>query len=400
MTEKEKSENNPPLVLFLASFFPNRVYPVKGPFIRNFADTLSTEYPLVVLTAEADSNQKGFWAIEKTKISGYYQYTVYYNPTKFNVPLLRSVVNFFSFFIGSVQAYKLITKQHGDVGIHHLHSSLPMGIFALYLKWFRGKPYVFSEQVTIYIYERFKRLNLFQKWLHRSIFKNASSISALTHYHANEISKCGLAHEISVIPNVIDTSLYGCITTDSDPSPVKWVHISTLSPVKGVEDQLRAMALLVSQGQQIEFTIIGGNAERIKELQQLAEKLGISERVYWKGWLERKQFVPIMQSAHMFMLNSEFETFCVVAAEALACGLPVVCPSIGPLKEFIHEKNGVFFDERKPEKIAEAALHCMGKLKDYNKKEIMEEVENNFGPGKVKSLFRHLYSGLLDSGRN
>ena len=156
MITENSTNKKSPLVLFMASFFPNRVYPVKGPFIRNFADVVSREYPLVVLTAEADENQPGFWGIEKTQHAGFAQYTVYYNHKRIKIPVIRSFVNFFSFFRGTLKAYKMVVKEHGQVGIHHLHSSLPMGIVALYLKWIKGKPYVFSEQVTIYIFERFK----------------------------------------------------------------------------------------------------------------------------------------------------------------------------------------------------------------------------------------------------
>lgn len=394
MKTKNSTNKKSPLILFMASFFPNRVFPVKGPFIRNFAEVVSREYPLVVLTAEADKNQPGFWGIEKTQHAGFVQYTVYYNHKRVKIPVIRSLVNFFSFFRGTLKAYKMVVKEHGQVGIHHLHSSLPMGIVALYLKWIKGKPYVFSEQVTIYIFERFKQLSFLKKRLHKAIFRNASGISGLTQYHADEIAKCGLASHIEVIPNVIDTTHYGQGSESKSGDRIRWVHMSTLSPVKGVEDQIRALALVVGKGYDVAFTIIGGNQERIAELSVLSESLGVADRVVWKGWMARDQFVPIMQQSDLFLLNSEFETFCVVAAEALACGLPVVCPSIGPLKEFIHEKNGVFFEERTPQHIADAAIWCMQQLDQYQAQAIVAETESKFGPEKVLHLFGQLYTKL------
>jgi len=394
MTTENSQKNKSPLVLFMASFFPNRVYPVKGPFIRNFADVVSREYPLVVLTAEADEKQPGFWGVEKTQQGRFEQYTVYYNHKRVKVPVIRSIVNFLSFFRGTLKAYEMVVKDHGEVGIHHLHSSLPMGIFALYLKWLKGKSYVFSEQVTIYIYERFQQLNFLQKKLHKTIFRNAAGISGLTHYHADEIAKCGLSSEVMVIPNVIDTEYYGFKSDVKSGGPIRWIHISTLSPVKGVDDQIRSLALVVGKGHDVVFTIIGGNAERIAELKQLAQSEGVSDRIEWKGWMEREQFVPIMQQSHLFLLNSEFETFCVVAAEALACGLPVVCPAIGPFKEFIHEKNGVFFEERTPQLMAGAAIRCMQQLNQYHAQKIVAETEAKFGPEKVLQLFGQLYTKL------
>jgi glycosyltransferase involved in cell wall biosynthesis len=230
--------------------------------------------------------------------------------------------------------------------------------------------------------------------LHKIIFKNASAISGLTEYHGQEIEKCGLAKNINVIPNVIDIRNYDCKENINSENSFKWVHISTLSPVKGVEDQIRALSLVLQKGFSVEFSIIGGDPSRIEELKSLAKECGVENNIHWRGWLDREHFVPILKASDLFLLNSEFETFCVVAAEALACGLPVVCPSIGPLKEFIHEKNGVFFDERTPANIANASIECMNHLNSYNPQKISNEVQEKFGPETVLNSFKELYLSI------
>jgi glycosyltransferase involved in cell wall biosynthesis len=147
----------------------------------------------------------------------------------------------------------------------------------------------------------------------------------------------------------------------------------------------------MQKGFSVEFTIIGGDESRIQELKSLAKECGVENHIHWKGWLNREEFVPILKSSDLFLLNSEFETFCVVAAEALACGIPVVCPSIGPLKEFVHESNGVFFEERNPEKMAAATIQCMKQLNRYSPKFISNEVQEKFGPDTVLNSFKELY---------
>jgi glycosyltransferase involved in cell wall biosynthesis len=388
------SHKTKPNLLFMASFFPTRIFPFKGPFIRNFANVASTDFHLTVLTVEADTELKSGYQIEKNPVDNFTQYTVFYNPNYSKLPILKSVLNFYHFFIGCIKAYKEIVIDRGPINIHHLHSSVPMGIFALYLKYVKNTPYVFSEQVTIYIYDRFQQLPFYSKWLHKLIFKNASAISGLTEYHGQEIEKCGLAKNINVIPNVIDIRNYDCKENINSENSFKWVHISTLSPVKGVEDQIRALSLVLQKGFSVEFSIIGGDPSRIEELKSLAKECGVENNIHWLGWLDREHFVPILKASDLFLLNSEFETFCVVAAEALACGLPVVCPSIGPLKEFIHEKNGVFFDERTPANIANAAIECMNHLNSYNPQKISNEVQEKFGPETVLNSFKELYLSI------
>jgi glycosyltransferase involved in cell wall biosynthesis len=386
--------NGKPTVLFLASFFPTRLHPVKGPFIRNFADVVGSAYPLVVLTAEADAEIPGFWRVERSEETKYIQYTVFYNHLRVRIPVVRSIVNFISFFSGTASAYRLIQKSHGPIGIHHLHSTLPMGLFALWLKGTRGIRYVLSEQVTIYIFERFAKLNPIYKILHKSIFRGATRVSALTAYHAEEIAKCGLRQDTMVIPNVIDGQYYGPGKDIKADSTIKLIHISTLSPVKGVDDIVRAIALLRNAGLNVSLTVIGGDKKRISELQKLAEHEGVAHIIDWKGWLNREAFVPLLQQADYFVLNSAFETFCVVAAEALACGLPVICPDLSPLKEFIDNKNGVFFPERTPQAIADAVQACVSKKETFNRTSIAAKVNLEFGPDQVLTKFEKLYEAF------
>jgi glycosyltransferase involved in cell wall biosynthesis len=380
--------------LLLASFFPNKIFPVKGPFIKNFADNISATHAIAVLTVEADSQQQGFWYLEKVNQANYPVYTVYYNHQKVPLPLIRSIITFFSFFFGLHQALKQIELENGPIELVHLHSSLPLGIFAVWLKWTKGLSFLLSEQVTIYIYERFQKLGFFQKFIHKIIFNQAKRVSALTQYHANEITRCGLKREVSVIPNVIDTRHYKVEPKQASPVPktvFHWVHMSTLSPVKGVEEMIKALAHVVELGYSIKFTIIGGDQARIQELDALAKSLNIQNHIVWLGWLTREEFVLIISQSDLFLLNSEFETFCVVAAESLACGIPVVAPNIPPLDEFIHDTNGTFFENRNYIEMSQAIIQCMEKLEIFDAELISQQIKHNFGKERVEQLFNDFY---------
>jgi glycosyltransferase involved in cell wall biosynthesis len=93
---------------------------------------------------------------------------------------------------------------------------------------------------------------------------------------------------------------------------------------------LRAFAALVER-REARLIVIGEGEERAA-LEQLAEDLGIADRVAMPGFVANPY--AWMRSARLFVLSSRWEGFGNVLAEALACGTPVVatdCPS-GPVE--------------------------------------------------------------------
>lgn len=72
--------------------------------------------------------------------------------------------------------------------------------------------------------------------------------------------------------------------------------------------------------------VIGGDgdADYVESLRVLAERLGGREKVIFAGWLEGGVKASALQDASLFALPSHQENFGIAAAEALACGVPVL----------------------------------------------------------------------------
>jgi glycosyltransferase involved in cell wall biosynthesis len=67
-----------------------------------------------------------------------------------------------------------------------------------------------------------------------------------------------------------------------------------------------------------------GDAAYVASLQQLAEKLGGKDKVVFPGWLTGEKKKQALQGAGVFALISRQENFGIAAAEAMACGVPVL----------------------------------------------------------------------------
>ncbi len=78
------------------------------------------------------------------------------------------------------------------------------------------------------------------------------------------------------------------------------------------------------------------------------------------GALPAERVAALMRDASFAVVPSRYETFSVVASEALACGLPVVATAAGALPERIHAGNGLLCPPRDPRALADAIERMLG----------------------------------------
>jgi colanic acid/amylovoran biosynthesis glycosyltransferase len=109
-----------------------------------------------------------------------------------------------------------------------------------------------------------------------------------------------------------------------------------LSPEKGHAFLIRAMKLLVDQGHQLELRL-AGDGPRKEQLTNLANELGISDRIRFLGFLTEDEVIRELQDADLFVLPSFVEGLPVSAMEAMAIGVPVIATNIAGTSELIED---------------------------------------------------------------
>lgn len=114
------------------------------------------------------------------------------------------------------------------------------------------------------------------------------------------------------------------------------------------------------------FCIIGDGPNR-KELETQAVEYGLN--ITFKGWISGREKYMLMKSSKVFVFPSYYESWGIVVAEALACGLPVVAYSQPVYREvFGNALIGVKIGE-----IKEMAKKIINVLKNnYTNKEGMQ----------------------------
>lgn len=135
-------------------------------------------------------------------------------------------------------------------------------------------------------------------------------------------------------------------------SPLRIVTVARLSPEKGLEDLLTAVARAGAAGADLQLVLVGEGPDR-ERLQALAQELGIAARVRFAGFVgTRGELVALLDAADVFALPSRSEGLPHSVVEAMARGLPVVATAIGGLPELLGEGSGIILPPRDPQALA------------------------------------------------
>ncbi|WP_145133276.1 glycosyltransferase family 4 protein [Paenibacillus sp. Y412MC10] len=120
----------------------------------------------------------------------------------------------------------------------------------------------------------------------------------------------------------------------------KLLYVGRLIPSKGVEPLIKAVGLLAQENSKIHLTIVGsGTASYRNKLRSLAKQAGVEKRIRWAEKTPHKT-VQRMYGSYGAVINpSKKESFCLVALEAMANGVPLISTTSGGMKEFVTPQN-------------------------------------------------------------
>ena len=116
------------------------------------------------------------------------------------------------------------------------------------------------------------------------------------------------------------------------------LYVGRLDPIKGADVLLKSFGLL-SDRPRARLRIIGGevDAEYTALLRGLVSELDIADRVTWTGIAPNNELPCHYAAADALIVPSHSESFSIVAAEAMACGTPVVASNVPGPASFIQD---------------------------------------------------------------
>lgn len=136
-------------------------------------------------------------------------------------------------------------------------------------------------------------------------------------------------------------------------------YVGRLVPEKGVQVLLEAMPKILHYHPQTKL-VIAGKGSFEGELKNQVQRMGLSERVSFVGYVDDTARNSLYHYADVAVFPSLYEPFGIVALEAMAAQTPVVVSDTGGLSEIIsHQENGMKAYVGNANSLADCILHCL-----------------------------------------
>ena len=181
------------------------------------------------------------------------------------------------------------------------------------------------------------------------------------------------------------------------------LSVGRIDPLKGVDILIKAISMM-DNTTDTKVLIVGGESESGDELNKLIElsnRLKINDVLRFEG-IVSQDVLPIYYSASdIFVMPSYYESFGLVALEAMACGVPVVASRVGGLRSLINQGgNGYLIPWVCPEPFSEKLeiLLCNEVLRKNMARASISTAKNldwNNTANKLSSIYSSL-TGIKD----
>ena len=166
---------------------------------------------------------------------------------------------------------------------------------------------------------------------------------------------------IEIIPSGVDTTRFYPIPQDEAKEFVGVPHnekmilfVGRIEPLKGIDNLIHAIAQMKGADVLSEcphyLYIIGGDpngdegnmSSEMAHLQELRDQLGLSDLVIFLGKKDQDSLPYYYSAAEMVIMPSHYESFGMVALEAMACGTPVIATQVGGLQHLVQDQETGF----------------------------------------------------------
>jgi D-inositol-3-phosphate glycosyltransferase len=225
------------------------------------------------------------------------------------------------------------------------------------------------------------------------------------------------ASKLVVIPPGVDVSHFYPISADEakmyvglKPEDRMVLFVGRIEPLKGLDTLIHAMsALQLQEKQRVHLAIIGGDpsaspremSAEMARLQKLCDDLAVGQTVVFLGKRDQDKLPYYYSAAELVVMPSHYESFGMVALEAMACGTPVIASEVGGLAYLVKDgETGFTIPDQEPDTLCEKISWL---LNDHELHAAMSrravEYAQDYAWEKIANQILRVYEGLTQNER-
>ncbi len=295
--------------------------------------------------------------------------------------------------------------EYENLDLIHVHYAIPHAVSAYLAKQVRRKARKDLKFITTLHGTDITLVGLEPSFMPLVKFSTEESdgVTAVSRFLKEKtLTNYNIEKEIEVIYNFIDTEKFKPQNSEIfrhhiAPGGEKvLVHTSNFRVVKRVTDTIRILAK-VKKEIPTKLLLVGDGPDR-SECERLTRELDLQKDVLFLG--KQDGLTEILNSADLFLMPSQSESFGLSALEAMACGIPVVSSSVGGLPELIiHNETGFIAEIGDVDRMAKYTIDLLTNERKYKtfSKNSRDRAVNNFDKNLIVPKYVSYYEKILNS---
>jgi len=231
-------------------------------------------------------------------------------------------------------------------------------------------------------------------WDTGRVLKKMDKVTTPTRRAADILERESGISDVLAISCGIDASRFINNTPTSNENP-RVLFVGRLDYEKRLDILIRAIHAL-SQDIDVQLEIVGNGGER-EGLEELANRLGIADRVQFLGFVSEEELPRAYERATVFAMPSIAELQSIATMEAMASGRPVIAANAMALPHLVHSgDNGYLYE---PEDVEELTARLRDVL-TADSEELERMSENSLhliqahDITNTLNIFENLYQGI------
>lgn len=369
-------------VIHIANWFPSPEHPYVAPFINEHFEATNNQFEQELWHVQVRESR----ALWKLKVGSYGHNKKYLLiDTRIGQSRIIEVLTLLLLIFLRIR----LISHHWD--LVNVHIAYPLLRFPRFFQTLFGPAVVITEHWSAYR----RNFNLPEgskgKTRLQNMFRHGLPVSAVSNALMQDIVDFSGTDNFRkyVVPNVVDPTVF-FLDESNIRTQGTFLMIANWAPIKRPMLVLAAINELRSTYPEVKLRIVGEGFQS-KAMRDYVSDNDLANYVTFLGSLPKQDIAREMRRADAFLHSSDYETFSVVCAEALYCGLPVIASNVGGIPEFVGHNNGILVANNESAWLT-ALQDYLGCGKIWDRRRISEEANGRFSPDVVGKKIAEMYS--------